>query len=271
MSESAENTESKPDNTTEKSNQSTTLMHDILACKDLSLVLKNRYGKPGRERHALSNILYKEGKFWAKHSMAYAPDTFGDKNHSEALSQSFNNFCDMDCISNLCAQSMQLMTSKSYSEKTFITRGQYRKVWSLQEGGDFSDLRNCVNKGIKLKILVEDHEYYFYIVPMHLIEVFLERDGFVAYSDYDGYPEILKSFEQNQQYGKEFNIAMESMPKGQYARSNVIENVDYFLTMFVIHENQLLIRKINKRGDITQQPFPSKRCEIWAENCDGTD
>lgn len=254
-----------------KSTEKNTFMHDILTCKDLSVVLKNRYNQSGRERHALSNILYKEGKFWAKHSMAYAPDTFGDSNQSEALSQSFSNFCDVDCISNFCTQSMQLITSKSYSEKTFVTRGQYRKVWSLQEGGNFSDLRDCVSKGIKLKILVEDLEHYHYISPMHLIEVYLERDGFISYGNYDGYPQILKSFEQNIQYGEELNAAMKTMPDDQYARSNLIENVEYFLTMFVISEKEVLIRKINKRGDISQHPFPSKRTEIWAECDDGTD
>lgn len=263
--------------------ENNTILQGVLECKDLSVILKDRYGRSGRERHALSNILYKDGKFWAKHSMAYAPDALGDMNKGQgsvnqkeghgqqhqALSQSFSNFCDMDCISNLCAQSMQLITSKTYSEKAFVTHGQFRKVWSLQEGGDITVLRDCVAQGIKLKVLVQDHDQYVYVTPMHLMEVYLERDGFISYSDYDGYPEILKDFHQNKQQGEALNTAMglrkEKSKEGQYARSTIIENTNYFLTMFVMSDKALFKRRINKDGDISQHSFPCVRAEIWAE------
>lgn len=246
----------------------TAVIDDLLQCKDLSVILDDRYGKPGKERHALTNLLLKGGRFWAKTNRVYAPDALGVESSSIALSQSFNNFCDIDGVSSVCNQSLQFMTAKAYRKKTFVSYGQYRKVWSLQKGGNVEGLRDCVQQGIKLKILVEDNAQYVYIVPLHLLEVYLERNGFIGYSDYDGYPILLKDFDKNRQYAEQLNRAMSSAAAKQCSRIVFDGQVDYFLSLFVIEEKQLSQRTIDKEGEIKQVLFPCKRAEIWAEISD---
>jgi len=243
----------------------TDICSDILCCKDLFVVLSNVNGKfDYLESYRLTNILYSDNKYWGKFSNVH-PAVGHDKLYSnQALSYAYNNFSSVVCTSGLVSRTKRFISSKIYKTMDFKVKGKFVEIWSMTNGGDIHSLKDAVKSGCRMKVKIESLDNYTYILNLHTIEVDVTKNVFCAESEYDGYPDELRHFQQITDIERLFNEAQKE--RGIPAPSTgYYQNSDFFLTSFKIYRDKTLLRFIDKEGNVNQRDFNAKEITIWKE------
>lgn len=205
-----------------------TLIESIAAGADLWVVLENRFGDtPYVESYELTNIVMTAGKFWGKfrnvHSSEGLHGMFGDVVDGYSASAfAYNNFAPVVCTINLSRESARFFSARAYKTKVFRTRGNFHPIWHSRTGwhsktGDApTAMERAVRGGRRMKLkLVADG--FTYLMPLHVVEV--RHDGrFAAYTEMDGYPELLRLPERAEHLGQQLEEA-NATPGVRYASS----------------------------------------------------
>ncbi len=243
------------------------LNQDLLECKNISVVLKSRKSEdPYIESYRLNNLVYSGGRFWGKFSNAHSPHAYTKVGIGpwESLSYAYNNFAPVVCTLSLSSRMERYSSANAYADISFISTGLYRKLWTLGERDLNNVLHEAVIAGLKMKMKIESADGYVYILPVHAIVFFEEKDEFTIETEFDGIPEKLRYFQFAEGMALKFHEFMKKNPNSPYVYTDTNFNGEFFLTYFGIKNNRLTQRKID--GDsMTDVEFKYENVEIWIE------
>ena len=233
------------------------LNDDILACKDLFVVLSNNYGKYDYiESYRLTNVFYSDKKFWGKFANVHSACGHPDVEQTQILSYAYNNFSNVVCTSALLDRAKRFYSAETYATMEFNTTGLFRKIWSGEGGGDIEALSAAVSLSRRLKLKIESPDRCIYILPLHTVEVDVTARVFYAETEYDGYPEEIRDFSAaydiENLFSKAVNEAGINCPSTNYCR-----NSHFFLTSFKVYKDRLVHRYFDKNNKIA---VPTRPC-----------
>jgi hypothetical protein len=241
------------------------LIGSVLDCKNLIVILKNRYGEKYTEHYHLSNILYSSGKFWGKFRNIHQAKGHINIDESNTVAYAYNNFCNL--ISTCCLKDQlgRYYSAYAYASIEFKCRGNYKKIWSNIEKNNIKGVSNAVNNGLNLKLKIEDNDGYIYIVPVHTVEVYDNGQYFTLETEFDGYPENLRHFSTLNDLGKKFdNVISKGIDKGY--PSIEFHKTEIFLTSFSIMRSEVVIhRRLTPDNKIVSEEMDIKSLEVWSE------
>jgi len=242
-----------------------TLIDSILECKDLIVRLNYKHGSQCEVNYLLPNILYSSNKFWGKFKNIHSSDTLIGIENKNAISYAYNNFSNVISTSCLTESLERYISSDPYSSIEFHTRGNYKKIWCHKDNQDIEAISKAAKEGLKIKVKIEDSEGYTYIVPAHTIEIFGQEKKFTLETEYDGYPERLRYFQNISEISDIFDSNIGESTPNQYPSINFTKNI-FYLTSFLLKKNGLLLqRSFNNSGGFTHTQASYKKLEIWAE------
>jgi len=238
---------------------------DILNCRDLWVVLENRYGEKYVESYELPNILYSNGEFWGKFRNVHSAYSHQVEDQTQALSYAYNNFSNIVCSCGLTSKIHRYYSSFAYSSLNFIAKGAFRKIWDSNEGGKLSELSESIRGGLRLKVRIESSDGYTYILPAHTVEAFEEKDTFVLETEFDGYPDQIRGFQAIKQFDKKFDESLASCVPPNYPTTGFIRTNEFFLTSFFVSPSGVVQREFRENGKLIQKSFDYDSAQIWVE------
>ncbi len=236
----------------------------IDAGENLYVILENRYGRPYVESYELTNVFMKGDRFWGKFRSVHASVGHLDIEQGQRLSYAYNNYCDLVCLSGFDQQVVRYYSAEAYTRMDFKTQGSSQCIWRSGES-DLNGLFSCVNNAQQLKIRIESLDGYVYVMPLHTVEVYKDLSGFVAYTEYDGYPEYIRHFDEHHELEEKFKSVRESKPGEFYANTSFLNNMEFFTTHFVITAEYLKHRYL-KDGDWVNVDISARSVSIFASN-----
>ena len=242
------------------------IIQELINCKDISVVLRNRTSqKQYVESYLLKNIVLLNGKFWGKFSNVHPPFGHNGLSKSNMIAYAYNNFSPLVCTMSLPERMERYYSTEAYSELRFIANCSYKKIWSGPSGGYNSAIQEAVVSGLKMKVLIESLDGYVYIMPLHTFEVYEKEKEFVAESEFDGYPELLRSFDKATYLGERLQELKRLSPHLEYASTGYEFSKPYFLSSFLITNNKILKRDFTGGDEYELNEYTCGRVEIWAE------
>ena len=243
------------------------LVPRIARGEDLHVVLENRYGRPYVESYGLTNIFMKDDCFWAKFRNVHASVGHQEIEQGQSLSYAYNNYCDLVCLSGFDKRVVRYYSAEAYTRMEFVTKGEPRTVWhsGRAHSNDLSALFQCVNSAVKLKAKIVSQDGYIYIMPLHTVEVYQDLSGFVAYTEYDGYPEYLRHMHEHAELQAKFAAVRASKPGDYYANTAFLTGMEFFTTHFILTAEHLKHRHL-VNAEWQNQDVPAQSVEIIA--CD---
>lgn len=246
-------------------NMDKNLITNILSCKDLIVVLKNRYGNQYVESYLLPSILYSNDEFWGKFRNVHAADLHEGINNQNTVSYAYNNFSNIVSTSCLRDRLERYYSSYTYSSIKFHTRGSYSRIWSSIEDSNIQLLSKAVKEGARIKVKLEDNDGYTYILPAHTVEVYEQDNYFTLDTEYDGYPERLRHFQAIKDLSLYMDSELEKLTKPDYPTTAFTETA-FHITSYIIKNNRIFKRSINNQLKTTRLEITYKYMELWAED-----
>ncbi len=239
--------------------------NDILACKDLFVVLSNNSGDYDYiESYRLTNVFYFNEKFWGKFSNVHSACGHADIDQRHILSYAYNNFSNVVCTSTLLDRAKRFYSAHTYATMEFNVKGDFQQVWSGEGGGDIEVLYEAVRLSKRLKLKVESAEGRNYILPLHTVEVDKTARVFYAETEYDGYPEEIRDFSATYDiedlFEKAVNESGVSCPSTNYCK-----NSNFFLTSFKVYKDRIIHRYFDGNNNICERAYLAKNVSIWQE------
>jgi hypothetical protein len=241
------------------------ICEDILDCKDLWVVLENRYGDQYVESYELPNVLYSKGEFWGKFRNVHSAHGHDVVDQTQTLSYAYNNFSSVVCTCGLANGLQRYYSSYAYSSLNFITKGSFRRIWSSNDGGKISDLIESIRRGLRIKVKIESSDGYTYILPAHTIEALEKEEDFVVETEYDGYPDQLRYFSGIKNIQVEFDKSMTKCTPPLYPSTKFVKAESFFITSFFVSSKGVAQRYIEESGGVIQKLFDCIKAEIWVE------
>jgi len=241
------------------------LIEDILSAKDLTVVLENRYGDKYVESYQLPVIMLQDNKFWAKFGNVHSATGHFDMNESIALSYAYNNFSDVVCTVGLNSFTQRFYSSYVYSSIKFQSRNTYKKIWSDKGVGDISILDEAVRAGLKMKMVLECGHGYSYIVPVHTLEVFKNKEKFNLESEFDGFPFILKDHDFIASLAHDFKVALDKFTPPSYPGTAYNHNQKFFMMSFITDGVNVMQCEFDKNKQVVDKLFETKSIGVFAE------
>ncbi len=243
------------------------LNQDILNCKNVSVVLRKRESSNVYiEGYRLNNIVYQNGRFWGKFANAHCPHGHKGVGPWELLSYAYNNYSPVVCILSVSQRMERYSSANAYSDISFVASGNYRKIWSIDEGNSNGELQKSIVFGRKLKAKIESTDGFIYVVPVHTIVMFEETGSFEIETEFDAIPNKIRNFDSMEDIASQFSSFLEKNPSVPYVSTDSKFNRDFFLTYFAITNTSIYQRLIDGNGDIKNDKFKFNKVEIWAEN-----
>ncbi len=240
---------------------------DILACKNINVILKVRESElPYTESYRFNNIVFSEGRFWGKFANVHSPIGHEEVGSLDLLSYSYNNFSPVVCTHSLNNRMERFYSANAYSEISFVSNGNYRKIWSCGRNNSSDLLTEAMASGLSMKAKIESTDGYVYIVPVHTIVMYEDKSDFVIETEFDGYPEKLRHFKYIEAIASKLNGCIGGSFQAPYTHTGYEFNSAFFLTYFVIKRNQLKHVRIVDGGNLTSSVVDYKEIEIWSES-----
>ncbi len=242
------------------------LNQDLLHCKNISVVLKNRNsGRAYIESYRLNNIIFSGGRFWGKFSNAHCPHGHKNVGPFDPLSYAYNNYTPVVCTLSLNNRMEKFTSANAYSDISFVATGSYRKIWSKGADDEVLPVYNAIESGLKMKVIIESADGYFYIMPVHTIVMFEDNKDFVLETEFDGVPEKLRHFSYIETIANQFREYSKANPKVSYFHTDPVFNSEYFLTYFAITKTEVFQKRVDDNGAFESVSFDCNRAEIWLE------
>ncbi len=242
------------------------IIESILSCEDLHVILENKWGDRYVESYKLPNILYSEGKFWGKFRNVHSAAGHSSIEENQILSYAYNNFSNVICTSAMNNRYERFYSSYAYGSLEFITKNKYKKIWDSNNNNNNIDaLLNSVKSGLNLKLLIKSIDNYTYVLTVHTAEIYEKEKRFSIYTEYDGYPEKIRLFEDISHLSDIFDSIITPNLEGQYPAKDFIKNSNFFITFFNYRNNSLEKQTISESGDISHEKFDYEKVEIWSE------
>lgn len=241
------------------------LCSELLKCKDLYVVLENRFQRKYIESYNLNNIFIRDLKFWAKFKNVHCASGHIGIDDRQSLSYAYNNFVDLVCCFGLDKKTCRYYSSYAYSSIRFITKGCFSKIWSSYEGGDIEYMYGCVSNAHKFKVIIKSKDKSIYILPVHTLEVYEDYSNFMLYTEFDGFPDSIRDYENQVTYSDTMNSKISSLDKDGYPSMNFMSNVQFFSTHFVLNSNTL-IHKISGDNGLEAKKVEFDLIEIWVSD-----
>lgn len=236
----------------------------ILNGRDLHVVLENQLGDPYVESYHLTTILCLGERFWGKFANVHSSMGHNELNSFQTLSYCYNNFANVVCTSGLRDGIVRYISSHAYSGMNFITRYQFTKIWDSDSGGDISVLNHAVRTGAKLKLKIELPNLVI-IAPIHTMEVSTLKKTICIETQFDGFPADLLNIEYISEVSRDFDSAIDIKRHNGYPATPYYHDKPHFLTSFLVVENILNQRKINKNGELENTMLPYEKLSVYGE------
>jgi hypothetical protein len=203
------------------------LLNDVLECRDLHIVLKNRHGEQYIESYHLPVIVYSNGMFWAKFRNVHSIDNLTGIISPGLGAYAYSNYCNVVSCSFLSEKKERYYSLEAYSHVEYIVRGEYEKMWCSELGGNIEAIRRAVETGRRIKLRIEDGDNYTYIVNAHTVEVY--ENCFVIDSEFDSIPERLRHFLSFKEIESKLTEDKEISPQKLYSASRYSETQFYHI------------------------------------------
>ncbi|MEY8203535.1 MAG: hypothetical protein RPR40_00560 [Bermanella sp.] len=243
------------------------ISNDVLACKNISVILRNREnGRPYVESYRLTNLVYCEGRFWGKCANVHSPLGHDKMSASDSLSYAYNNFSPVVCTLSLNTRMQRYISANAYSDISFVASGQHSMVWSSDDESSVSLLLKTVLSGLKTKVVIEVSDGYVYILPVHTIIFYEENKCFELETEFDGFPERLRDFNSFDAMADQFKSFLKANPSISHVNSSYDFNSKFFLTNFLLRNNEVIHRSISDEGNVVSENIEYKSVKIWCES-----
>jgi hypothetical protein len=174
-------------------------------------LIGDRFFAKTANRHALS-FQFKDYDLKVAFSYAYS-------NHYGYIV----NFSQTEGFSRICSKNV-------YEEITFVAMQNYDLVWDSEKNQSVESVETAILSGHKLKIALLDADDIWNIHPIHMPSFYVDKNFLELFTEQDSMPEFLKSSNQLNIIGKEFNSLLKD-----YLRKNTPKNINTALkevTMF---------------------------------------
>ncbi len=242
------------------------LNKDILACKNISVVLEKRESEsPYIESYRLNSLIYKEGEFWGKFSNSHCPHGHPEVGNWELLSYAYNNFSPVVCTLSLNSRMERYSSANAYSNISFTATGHYKKIWSMDENSGSGVLHEAVVSGLRMKARIATADGFVYVLPVHTIVMYKDTGDFFLQTEFDGIPKKITDFEAVNNISCQLYEYMEKNPGTPYVATEPKFNSDYFLTYFCIKNNMLTQRVFDNGGNLLNEEVDYIEVDIWIE------
>ena len=245
--------------------ESTGISSQLLECKDIWVVLENRYGDKYIESYELPNILYSNNEFWGKFRNVHSAYGHNELDQTQTLSYAYNNFSSIVCTSSLTARIQRYYSTFAYSSLNFIAKGHYRKIWDFNDGGRISELIESIKSGLRIKVKIESKDGYTYIIPAHTVEAYEKQNKFVVETEFDGYPEQLRHFSAIKDFQVKLDATLPQCQPPAYPVTKYTQTNSFFVTSFFITPRGVFHRGLAVDGKLKQNSFAHESAEIWVE------
>lgn len=237
------------------------LLAGIGAGSDLWVVLES--GEAAVESRHLVNLLVAGETFWGKARDVQSSDSLarlaGRKAGGPALpvSVAYNNFASLACASNLSRRCGRFFSTAAYTSVRFVTGRRFHRIWDAHSGGEVAPIASAVRSGRRLKIKIVS-DGYAYILPLHTVEAKERDNAFTAYTEFDGYPNVLRFGAEIRHMAAQFDRLSTA---GRFFDSG-FQAVPFWHTYFELTERGL--GKVDFENDRTV-PFPCDEASFYAE------
>lgn len=241
------------------------VIKNLLECKDLYVVLENRFKKKYIEQYKLNNVFLKDSIFWAKFGNVHSASGHPDIDNRQSLSYAYSNFFDLVCCFGLDQKVCRYYSSFAYDSIKFITKGSYSRVWSTRHGGDIKSIHEYVANAHNFKVIIKSLDGCIYILPVHTLEVFNKYDGFNLYTEFDGYPESMRDFNNLSILSDNMNLKLKALDKEGYPSLNFMNDINIFSTHFVF-DSEILTHKYSGVDSLNFSHVPFEFIELWVSD-----
>lgn len=187
----------------------------------LHVVLRPNPARPGVvalvESMALPNVFIKGGQMLG--ASAYAHAWHYDRDQADPLhtvAYAYNNFCDLVFNVSLgMGGFVRGIHAKLYESIRFVVRRDFEKIWEGGKDASVEPVRRAVDEGRTFKVVMEDFDGLTVVHPVHLIEVRLKQDFFMAFTVQTAFPAIFRRHDLIGELARRTCGSLEFMEKGQ--------------------------------------------------------
>lgn len=165
----------------------------ILNGASMSAVLfpsANRPGIPATvESMPMRHLFIKEGRVIAAsaydHAWHMEP---GDSDPKNAVAYAYTNFCDLVFNFSLSMSFVRGIHTSYYSDIRFALAPNYERIWTWGESTTVAPVRRAVELGRPFKAVIGYSDGLTVVHPLHLVEVWLENEHFLAFTRQTAHP-----------------------------------------------------------------------------------
>lgn len=245
--------------------QSNSLIDDMLAGKDLIVVLNNRYHEAYVEHLHLSTIILWQDQFVAKidniHSGAGLPGIEAKR----TVAYAYNNFCPVVSCCSLDVQKMRLYSTYAYSHIQFFCRRKHQRVWTSERPKALGALLKSFIQGGSFKALIAAADGYIYILTIQIIKIDKDNNTFTAETAYDAVPVLFKSYQHMTGFGEKMDGQIASCMAPSYPAGVFKGPIPFFSLSFIISPEKIMHRQMDVHGTADTTTFAYRKVELWSD------